>query len=247
MRIGIVDDMPEESANMEHALNCLGAELAVEFEIHCFSSGEDFLKHFEPGGFDVVFMDIYMQGMSGTETAAALRHQDSRCILIFLTTSMEHMPEAFACHAFEYIQKPFEPDRIRKVTEDVLRVMPPKARYLTFTSNRQTVRLLYEQFVSAVADDHYVRITDSSGNKYSTRMKFSDFADPLARDKRFLLINKGVLVNMDHITAFGEYGCRMSSGETLPVKVRDRANIEEAWLHYSFSAIRSGQKGRRSS
>ena len=192
-------------------------------------------------------MDIYMQGMSGTETAAALRHQDSRCILIFLTTSMEHMPEAFACHAFEYIQKPFEPDRIRKVMEDVLRVMPPKARYLTFTSNRQTVRLLYEQFVSAVADDHYVRITDSSGNKYSTRMKFSDFADPLARDKRFLLINKGVLVNMDHITAFGEYGCRMSSGETLPVKVRDRANIEEAWLHYSFSAIRSGQKGRRSS
>ena len=238
--------MPEESANMEHALNCLGAELAVEFEIHCFSSGEDFLKHFEPGGFDVVFMDIYMQGMSGTETAAALRHQDSRCILIFLTTSMEHMPEAFACHTFEYIQKPFEPDRIRKVMEDVLRVMPPKARYLTFTSNRQTVRLLYEQFVSAVADDHYVRITDSSGNKYSTRMKFSDFADPLARDKRFLLINKGMLVNMDHITAFGEYGCRMSSGETLPVKVRDRANIEEAWLHYSFSAIRSGQKGRRS-
>ena len=65
MRIGIVDDMPEESANMKHALNCLGAELAVEFEIHCFSSGEDFLKHFEPGGFDVVFMDIYMQGMSG--------------------------------------------------------------------------------------------------------------------------------------------------------------------------------------
>ena len=41
MRIGIVDDMPEESANMEHALNCLGAELAVEFEIHCFSSGEE--------------------------------------------------------------------------------------------------------------------------------------------------------------------------------------------------------------
>lgn len=78
-------------------------------------------------------------------------------------------------------------------------------------------------------------------------MEFWDFADPLARNKRFLLINKAVLFNMDHITAFGEYGCRMSSGETLPVKVRDRMNIEETWLYYSFSAIRSGQKDRRSS
>lgn len=62
---------------------------------------------------------------------------------------VDDMPETFACHAFEYIQKPFEPDQIRKVMEDVLRAMPPKARYLTFTSSRQTVRLLYEQFVSA--------------------------------------------------------------------------------------------------
>ena len=47
------------------------------------------------GSFDMVFMDIYMNGISVTETAARMREKDCRCVLIFLTTSMEHMPEAF--------------------------------------------------------------------------------------------------------------------------------------------------------
>mgnify|MGYP004577716819 FL=1 len=247
MRIAIVDDMAEESEKMETALKSLGKGLALELEIMCFSSGEAFLAAFESGSFDIVFMDIYMNGISGTETAARMREKDCRCILIFLTTSMEHMPEAFSCHAFEYIQKPFDIERLRKVFGDVLLVIPPKTRYIEFVSNRQTIRLMYDDFVSAVADDHYVSITDSSGRRYSTRMKFSDFTRSLAEDERFLLINKGVLVNMDNITAFEEYGCRMKNGELFPVKVRDRVNIEEKWLQYSFSAIRSGQKGRRTS
>ena len=78
-------------------------------------------------------------------------------------------------------------------------MIPPKTRYIEFVSNRQTIRMMYDDFASVVADDHYVRITDSSGRRYSMRMKFSDFTRSLAEYERFLLINKGVLVNMDNI------------------------------------------------
>ena len=77
-------------------------------------------------------------------------------------------------------------------------------------------------------------------------MKFSDFSEPLLQEKRFLQINKGILVNMDYIAAFDAHGCRLTNGTILPVKVRDRAQIEESWMQYSFSSIRNDQKGRKS-
>lgn len=90
MRIAIVNDMAEKSEKMETALKSLGKELALELEVTYFSSGEAFLAAFESGSFDIVFMDIYMNGISVTETAARMREKDCRCVLIFLTTSMEH-------------------------------------------------------------------------------------------------------------------------------------------------------------
>ena len=69
MRIAIVNDMAEKSEKMETALKSLGKELALELEVTCFSSGEAFLAAFESGSFDIVFMDIYMNGISVTETA----------------------------------------------------------------------------------------------------------------------------------------------------------------------------------
>lgn len=60
-----------------------------------------------------------MKHLSGVDTAKRMRADDSGCILVFLTSSMDFMPDAFSCHAFEYIVKPFTEERIFQVLEDV--------------------------------------------------------------------------------------------------------------------------------
>ncbi|CDE33193.1 response regulator of the LytR/AlgR family [Ruminococcus sp. CAG:403] len=246
MRIAIVEDQIPESEKLKTALEQLHSEWKISFEIVCYPSGEAFLLDFEKGAFDLIFLDIYMNGMTGIETARQLRKQDNHCMLVFLTTSTEHMPDAFSCHAFEYIQKPFQLDRVRTVLKDVIQCLPQQQKYLEFISNRQTVRLLYSDFMFAMMCDHYIDLISANGTTFRTRMKFSDFSEPLLQEKRFLQINKGILVNMDYIAAFDAHGCRLTNGTILPVKVRDRAQIEESWMQYSFSSIRNDQKGRKS-
>ncbi len=244
MRIAIVDDVKADAEAVKELLTIWGGERAVELEICCFSGGEEFLGAFDPGRFDAVFMDIYMDDITGAKAAAAMREKDLRTVLVFLTISSEHVREAFACHAFEYIKKPPERDRIFTVMDDIMKILPGEERYIEFTCSRQTVRLLYSNLCAAVSVDHYLEITDSAGCTYKTRMKLYELSDRLMEDGRFLNINKGIIVNMDLIISFDANLCIMRGGQRLPVKVRERAQIEKQWLEYNFEKIRSSQRGR---
>ena len=56
--------------------------------------GEAFLRTFQPGLYHLVYLDIYMDKMTGMETAAAIRAQDDGVMLAFTTTSHDHAFEA---------------------------------------------------------------------------------------------------------------------------------------------------------
>lgn len=245
MRIAIVDDVSSETDNMKNILQQVAEKKCMNFDISCFESGEAFLKAFENSSFDIIFMDIYMNGISGVETAKEIRRKDHNCLLVFLTSSMEHMPEAFSCHAFEYIQKPVNEERVIKVMNDALDILPAKTQYIEFNSNRRTVRLLYSDFVAVVSADHYLNITDSDNNVYKIRQTFSEFIRVLENDSRFLQINKGIIVNMDYIVSIEDNTCTLENGQTLPLKVRDGLKIREIWYQYGFHQIHADQKRRR--
>lgn len=242
MHIAIVEDIPAEAAKLEKVLKSLSQKWCIAFEISFFSSGEQFIDNFEKINFNIIFMDIYLDNMTGVETAKKLRKIDSHCILIFLTSSIEYMSDAFTCHAFEYIQKPFDEKRIEQVMTDALNVLPKEMQYLKFTSSRQTVHMLYSDFLSAVTSDHYINILDINGNVYKSRQTFSEFMKPLKTDRRFLQINKGILVNMDYVISIEDNICTIKNGMTLPVKIRDSSKIKESWYKYGFEKIRTSQK-----
>lgn len=58
-----------------------------------------------------------------------------------LFDSGEAFGDAFSCHAFEYITKPFSPQRISQVLEDALKVLPTLYRYMEVYSGQKTVRI----------------------------------------------------------------------------------------------------------
>ena len=109
-------------------------------------------------------MDIYMEKMDGITAALKMREQDNSCLLIFLTSSADFMPDAFSCHAFEYIVKPFSEERVAKVLEDAMSILLPYPKYMEINSNRRIIPVFYRDIISAVTDGHYldISLTDES-------------------------------------------------------------------------------------
>lgn len=247
MKIALVDDEQIYLDEMARLCREFGEENRLETEISAYSDGESFLRSDDE--YSIVFMDIYMNGMGGILTAQKLRARDNGCILVFLTSSAEHMPDAFSCHAFEYIVKPFSPQRVKDVLNDALKHIPVSAEYVELYSDRQTVRIVLGDITSAVTDAHYLDVAISEGTTFRCRMTMGRFIELTNGDPRFILINKGIIVNADYITDFENNCCILENGIRFPIRVRDRLKIEQAVRDYNFDKIRSRQLsfGRRPS
>lgn len=245
MKIALVDDEQECLEEMAKLVSSFSTRHCLPMDTIPFLSGEAFLNAFKAGGFSAVFMDIYMEGMDGIAAALNMRGMDSRCVLVFLTSSADFMPDAFSCHAFEYITKPFVPQRIFHVLEDILNVLPPQQKYIEVTSSRKTLRVFLDQIAFAITDAHYLNISLLDGEKLRCRMTMGEFIALTDKDSRFLLINKGIAVNAEYILGFEDHCCILENGAKLPIRIRDRLKIEQAARDYHFGKIRSSQRHRK--
>lgn len=155
MRIALVDDSEIERGILLSLITDYGCEKQILFESDCFDSGDAFLSSFSSDKYDIVFMDIFMNGMSGVETASKMRQIDSHVILIFLTASADYMPDAFRVHAFHYILKPYQKDAIFACLNDASLHLPASETFISFSVNAIEVRIFASQIVCIVADSHY--------------------------------------------------------------------------------------------
>lgn len=244
MKIAFVDDEQVYLDEMTRICREFGAENGAELEIYAFSDGESFLASIDEHTYSIVFMDIFMDGTDGVAAAKKLRERDSGCILIFLTSCGERMPEAFSCHAFEYIMKPFDDKRVKDVLTDAFRLLPA-SKYIEVYSGRKTVRLLFSDISYAVSDAHYLCIGLADGTELRCRMTAGEFTEQTCGDKRFISVNKGITVNAEMITDFDNSCCLLENGARFPIRIRDRIAIEQAVRDYNFGKIRSRQNHGR--
>lgn len=112
LRTAIVEDQKPDAERLEQLLK----KAFGEEETLCrrFVCGDDFLKEFPGEGYQVVFLDICMEGTNGIETARQLRAADPELLIVFVTSSPEYVWDAFPVHPFDYLLKPYCSNRIKK-------------------------------------------------------------------------------------------------------------------------------------
>ena len=107
MKIAIVDDISDERTLLRNRLESQFSRRNFHTDIFEYENGETFLTSAKECPFTVVFLDIYMNGSNGIDTAKELRRSDTDCLLIFTTTSTDHALEGFQVRALHYLVKPY--------------------------------------------------------------------------------------------------------------------------------------------
>ena len=109
MNIAIVDDRKTDSDRLVGFIDTYAEQHRLQWgAMDRFSSGEEFLGAFTAGKYDLIFLDIYMDGITGMETAKRIRRADHGCRIIFITTSPEFAVESYDVSASFYLLKPIE-------------------------------------------------------------------------------------------------------------------------------------------
>jgi len=113
--IAVVDD---EKVIREYIREMIENE-KPDCDVVCFSSGEEFLAATKP--FDIIFLDIQMDGMNGIEAAKEAREKNADTVLIFITGIKEYVFEALDLYAFHYLLKPVTEQKFTEVFGQALK------------------------------------------------------------------------------------------------------------------------------
>lgn len=62
--------------------------------------------------FDLYFLDIFMDGVSGIDTARQIRSNDYNALIVFASTSDDFYRESYDLFAFHYLIKPITSDKL---------------------------------------------------------------------------------------------------------------------------------------
>lgn len=69
--------------------------------------------------YDIIFLDIEMPEMDGMKTAESLRQAQHHEMIIFLTSHMEFMQNAFKVKAFRYLNKPIKYKQLQETIFEI--------------------------------------------------------------------------------------------------------------------------------
>lgn len=237
MKLAIVDDIKEYRESTGKAVLQWAKDRKEAVAIKGFKSGESFLAAVENESFDVVIMDIYMDGLTGIEAAEKLREINLDTLLIFATTSADHMAQAFPCRAFDYIMKPVDPARLTKALDQALELLPENKPYITVTCDKQDINIFVSDISYVMSDLNYCLVY-AKDEEYRTRMQFGKFLTLLEEFSQFFTINRGIAVNLDHVLNITETDCELSDKSLLPISKKKKQEAEQALINRRFQLRR---------
>lgn len=227
INIGICDDEASMRrllrAPLEQKLQLLGADYRI-FEYDC---GETLLTRPETEWLDILFLDIEMKLLSGMETARNLRKRDSHTLLIFVTAYPDFVFQGYEVHAFHYILKPYENQKIMKVLEQAIKELGQnREHYFTLEQKSGTTKIPAKKILAFSSDRRKIIISLEDGNK----LEFYGKLDAVETDlpDYFIRCHNRHLVNLNYVTALEKDGCTLRS-QSFPVSRAYRQSVEIAF------------------
>jgi len=115
-RVLIIDDEKNILVTLAKCLSGAG------YEVVTAESGEDGLRRFGEGGFDLVLLDMKMPGIDGMEVLRHIKKSAPQAIVIMMTAygTISSAVEAMKLGAVDYLAKPFTPEEIRVTVRKAL-------------------------------------------------------------------------------------------------------------------------------
>jgi two-component system, LytTR family, response regulator len=109
LRAIVADDEP---MGRQRLVRLLQAEAEVEVLAAC-ETGEQALEAIRSHVPDVAFLDIQMPGLDGFGVVEALEGEEVLPAIVFVTAHDHYAVRAFEVHAFDYLLKPVDEERLR--------------------------------------------------------------------------------------------------------------------------------------
>ncbi len=233
MTIALVDDSDRDIKLLQECLYRYCQEHHVYMNIEKFTDEHKFLQSMQHTAYDLVFLDIYMKRMNGIQLACEVAKNDSKCQIIFITSSEEHAVAAYRVHAVDYLVKPYSYEDLKDALNHYEQIASRFARYIELKEGRYHTRIRLSDIMYTDYSNHYIQVHTTSCIVRSY-MSFDTFLPMLAPYPNFLWCYRNCTVNMDYVESFTQKEFILKSKERIPIAAARRKEILQNYADYIF-------------
>ena len=226
-KIAIVDD---EKVIRQQIKNLIEKK-QIESIIDTYSSGEELLM--EEKCYDIVFLDIQMDGMNGIETARALRQKTEDTVLIFITGVKEYVFDAFDVAAFHYLIKPIEENKFHTVYDRAVLEAGKKKQH---SMGQLFVKTRSRNVTLEQSDILYIESRAKKVEIHTRNDIMEAYAGIGELEKQltenFYRCHRGYLVNMAFISEYSSDSITLNNGETIFLTKEKYGEFVKVYMRY---------------
>lgn len=235
MKIAICDDVAQDRIALTQLLHHLAEKRGASFAIDAFSDGASLLDAAAQTDYDLIFFDIYMDGISGIETAQLLPPSFKGSI-IFTTTSPDFALDAFALDAVHYLLKPITMPNLEEAYSRVLLRRTPITAQLTITVDRRQL-VIPQDDIDLVEANNKSSLIHAGTQCYKTYEPINALRQRLDED-RFILPHRSYIVNLDFIDSYQKTRLVLKNGLALTIGRQLREDVAARYTKYLADIVR---------
>lgn len=229
IEIAIVDDESNVRLELLKKIECYFKGKSITYKVSDFSSGEEFAASSQL--FDLIFLDIQMEGVSGMEVAKALRQSGAKNFIVFITILQEYVYEAFEVEASDYLLKPLDDVRFKRTMDRVCKnIQNTDTGSLAIPLRGNMCKYLYyKEIYYCEAINHKIEIHTRDAT-YQCYLKMEELSVQL--DSRFFQCHRSYFVNLDYVFGYEDGQAVLNTGKKIPVSRLRGHDFSKAILCY---------------
>lgn len=235
LKIAVCED---GRADVQHLCGLIAAN-GVPASISVFETGEDFLAACQPGGFDLIFMDIYLDGVSGVEAVRRVREQDGGVPVAFTTVSKDFALDSYRLNVAKYIEKPAPQGDVDEIIALAVSKKAERRRDMISWGRRDPVEFPASRLRYVEQQEHALAFYLAGGGVLRRKGKLDDL-EPLLAEYPFFRCHKSYLVNLAFVLDIDRERMvfQMREGGSAYIRREAFYRARSAWENWLFSAAR---------
>lgn len=233
MKIAIIDDEKLWRLKAKHEIDNYLKSIGVPPQIFMYPSGERFLE--QPEAFDIVFMDVEMDGIDGFQTTTAYKKMFPKCLVAMLTTHSEFYSTGYKVNAFRYIEKEKMSEEIKEALSSAITVLEKDRTIFFHIVNVGEIELPINEILFIETAKRNIKI-HTREQQYLSNRTLSEIGQELGK-YGFYFVHKSILVNLDAIIDIDAKNRKVSlcNGSCVTVAGQKIPELKKRYLEHKFA------------
>ena len=230
LSIAVCDDNETDLQYITGLVNAWAMQGRIPVSVRTFPSAEAFLFHYsENKDYDILLLDVEMGKLNGIDLAKQIRAQNDSAQIVFITGYPDFIAEGYEVSALHYLMKPVKPEKLVEVLNRAVDLSQKERPYLLISSERETIRLFFDDIYYAESQGHYMLI-HTQQTQYRVRMTVSGLLEKL--DEGFYRCGRSFVVSLRHICRITKSEIFLENQVSLPLGRGQYDEINKKMIRY---------------